>query len=160
MASGSIDRRPDGNYRVRWREYPGGPQRTKHFGRKEDARQYLVKVQHDLMTGAYVDPTKARTTVEEFYRVWSGRQPWRPKTRTGVATSFNVHVLPVFGGRPLWSIRRGDVEAFAVGLDLAPSTPRLVLQHLSGMFGRPWLTASYLPTLSAGRNGRRSTPRL
>ena len=134
MASGSIDRRPDGKYRVRWREYPGGPQRTKQFARKEDARQHLVTVQHDLMTGAYVDPTKARTTVADFYRAWSARQPWRPKTRTSVATSFNVHALPVFGVRPLGSIRRGDVEAFAAGLDLAPSTARLVLQHLSGMF--------------------------
>ena len=60
----SIEPRPDGKWRARWREYPGGPQRSKHFHRKLDAEQHLVKTQHDLLTGSYVDPVKARTTVE------------------------------------------------------------------------------------------------
>lgn len=38
-ASASIDKRPSGQWRARWREYPGGPQRTKHFARKIDAEQ-------------------------------------------------------------------------------------------------------------------------
>src|SRR5258708_3671874 len=71
LAMASIDKRPDGRYRARWREYAGGPQRSKHFDRKIDAEQHLVKTQHELLTGAYVDPAKARTTVEEFYDVWS-----------------------------------------------------------------------------------------
>lgn len=33
----SVDRRSDGTYRARWREFPGDPQRTKHFRRKVDA---------------------------------------------------------------------------------------------------------------------------
>jgi hypothetical protein len=70
----SIDKRPDGRYRARWREYPGGPQRSKHFDRKIDAEQHLVKTQHDLLTGAYIDPNKARTTVKEFYSIWKVRQ--------------------------------------------------------------------------------------
>jgi len=65
----SIDKRPTGRWRARWREYPGGPQRTKHFPRRIDAEQHLVRVQHDMLTGRYVDPNKARTTVSEFYRV-------------------------------------------------------------------------------------------
>ncbi len=28
-AMASIDKRPDGRYRARWREYPGGPQKTR-----------------------------------------------------------------------------------------------------------------------------------
>jgi hypothetical protein len=35
----SIERRPDGRWRARWREYPAGPQRTKHFPRKLDAEK-------------------------------------------------------------------------------------------------------------------------
>ena len=27
----SIDKRFDGRYRARWREYTGGPQKTRHF---------------------------------------------------------------------------------------------------------------------------------
>lgn len=130
----SVDKRPDGAYRARWREYPGGPQRTKSFRRKVDAEQHLVRVQHDLLTGAYIDPTKSRTTVEEFYEVWSARQAWRPTTRTAAAGIFTGHVLPTFGGRPLGSVRRGDIEAWVVKLPLAASTSRLALQHLSSMF--------------------------
>ena len=30
----SIDKRPDGKYRARWREFPNGPQKSKQFDRK------------------------------------------------------------------------------------------------------------------------------
>src|SRR2546421_3319873 len=82
----SIDKRPNGSWRARWREYPGGPQRTRQFARKVDAERHLVKVQHDLMAGGYVDPAKARTTIDELYAVWSARQPWRESSRSSVAT--------------------------------------------------------------------------
>lgn len=41
----------------------------------------------------------------------------------------------VFAERPLGSIRRGDVQAFISGLELAPSTVRVVRQHLVSLFG-------------------------
>jgi integrase len=129
----SVDKRPDGQWRARWREYPGGPQKTKHFARKVDAEQYLVKVQHDLLTGSYIDPRKARTTVEEYYAIWEPRQPWRPTTRTAVRNSF-LHALPVFGPRPLATVRRGDIESWAASLDLAASSVGLAVQHLGTMF--------------------------
>jgi hypothetical protein len=45
----SIDTRPDGRwYRARWREYPGGPQKVRHFARKRDADQFLDAVRGDL----------------------------------------------------------------------------------------------------------------
>ena len=129
----SIDKRPDGRYRARWREYPGGPQRSKHFDRKIDAENHLVKTQHDLLTGAYIDPKKARTTVEEYYEVWRPRQPWRPSTRATVESTFDNHVIPTFGDRPLVSIRRGDLESWAAGLELAPGTAGVTLQKFGTM---------------------------
>ncbi|MGI8752441.1 MAG: tyrosine-type recombinase/integrase [Acidimicrobiales bacterium] len=131
----SVEKRPNGQWRARWREYPGGPQRTKQFARKVDAEQHLVKTQHSLLTGSYVDPTKSRTTVEEFYRIWSDRQPWRITTKTAVATTFETHVLPTFGKRPLGSIRRGDLEGWAAKLPLATGSVRLAMQHLGSMLG-------------------------
>lgn len=47
----SVDKRPDGRYRARWREYPNGPQRTKTFARKRDAELFLADVQHRLLAG-------------------------------------------------------------------------------------------------------------
>lgn len=132
----SIDRRSNGRRRARWREYPGGPQRSKHIARKADAEHHLVQVQHDLLTGAYVDPARSRTTITDFYRTWSARQPWHPSTRESVRTRFDNHVLPVLGARPLGPLRRGDVEAWLAGRRLAPSTAGVALQQqLSSMLG-------------------------
>jgi len=129
----SIDKRQDGQWRARWREYPGGPQRSKHFARKVDAEQHLVKVRHDLMTGVYVDPAKGRTTVEDYYKIWEPRQPWRARTRSAVQSTFASHVVPTLGNRPLGSVRRGDVESWAAGLALSASSAGLAVQHLGTM---------------------------
>src|SRR5688572_5522439 len=37
----SIEKRPDGRYRARWREYPGAPQKRKHFAKKAEAERFL-----------------------------------------------------------------------------------------------------------------------
>ena len=129
----SIDKRPDGRYRARWREYPGGPQRSKHFDRKIDAEQHLVKTQHDLLTGAYIDPKKVRTTVKEFYNIWKLRQPWRPSSRASIESLFEGHVIPTFGDRPLGSIRRGDLETWAASSTLSPGTSGNALRYFGTM---------------------------
>lgn len=129
----SVEKRPNGRWRARWREYPGGPQRSRHFTRKIDAEQYLVRIQSDLQRGAYVDPGKGRTTVADYFHVWFTRQPWRDSSRASIGSMFENHVLPTFGPRPLSSIRRGDVEAWAAGLKLQPRTAGLAVQYLGTM---------------------------
>jgi integrase len=128
----SIDKRPSGQYRARWREYANGPQKTRSFDRKRDAERWLTEVEHGLMTGAYIDPALGRVTLRDFSAVYVERQPWRPSTRS-TATGALAHVLPVLGDRPLSAIRRGDVQAVLTGLALAPSTVGLVRQHLTGV---------------------------
>lgn len=44
----SIDKRPDGRYRARWREYPTGPQKVRHFARKREAERFLDAIRGDL----------------------------------------------------------------------------------------------------------------
>jgi len=44
----SIDKRSDGRYRARWREYPGGPQKDRHFARKFGAEHFLDAIRGDL----------------------------------------------------------------------------------------------------------------
>lgn len=127
----SVEKRPDGQYRARWREYPSGPQRTKHFGRKVDADRHLVKVQHDLMVGAYIDPKAAQVTLKPYIDSHLARQPWRPATLSLARNALERHALGFFGDRPIGSIRKADVQAFVTGLELAPSTVRTVHQHLA-----------------------------
>jgi hypothetical protein len=47
----SIEKRPDGRYRARWREYPNGPQKTRQFARKSDAQLFLDGLRGDLARG-------------------------------------------------------------------------------------------------------------
>jgi integrase len=128
----SIDRRPNGKYRARWREYPGGPQRTKSFTRKVDAERHLVDVQHRLLSGTYVDPSASRVSLDAYAEVYLARQPWRRST-VALATTALAHVRSRLGTRPLGSIRKSDVQAFVAGLELAPGTVGLVYQHLNAL---------------------------
>ena len=131
---GSINKRPDRPgqpWQARWREYAGGPQRTKQFARKIDAERHLVKVEHDLLVGAYVTPEASRVTLEPYIRAHLARQPWRENTRDLAANALLHHALDFFGDRPLGSVRKADVQAFVSGLELAPSTVRTVHQHLN-----------------------------
>ena len=66
----SIDKRPNGRYRTRWREYPGGPQKTRHFDRKGDAQRFLDGIRGDLAHGLYVDPAGGRTLFRDYAEAW------------------------------------------------------------------------------------------
>ena len=75
----SIDNRPDGRYRARWREYLGGPQRTRQFKRKGDAVRFLDGIRGDLAYGLYVDPAGARTLFRDYAESWRVSQVHRPE---------------------------------------------------------------------------------
>jgi hypothetical protein len=49
----SIERRPNGRWRARYRLHPGRPQRARHFDRKVDAERFLTRVQGQLLDGSY-----------------------------------------------------------------------------------------------------------
>lgn len=128
----SVDKRPNGQWRARWREYPGGPQTTRTFPRKVDAERHLVDVQHRLLSGTYMAPEAGRVTLEGFYATWFARMAptWRPRTADAVRNNFERNILPVLGRKPLTVIRRSDVEALCAALPFAPSTVAVVAQHL------------------------------
>jgi integrase len=79
----SIDKRPNGTYRARWREYAGGPQKTRAFPRKIDAERFLDGIRGDMARGAYVDPEAGRQTFEAFADEWAAGQDWKATTREG-----------------------------------------------------------------------------
>src|SRR4051812_8934981 len=116
----SIDKRPNGQWRARWREYPSGPQRAKHFPRKVDADRFLVGVRHRLASGTYV---ASEMEWESWTMAYADRQPWRDSSRARIMQVLDASTR-AWGRRPLESIRRGDVEAFLVGLELSPTSTR------------------------------------
>lgn len=132
----SIDKRPDGRYRARWREYPGGPQRTRQFDKKSEATAFLDRLRGDLARGVYVDPSEGRRLrVEQYAEQWIAAQPWRPSTQERVRSTLRVHVLPAFGRRPLGGLRTSELQAWARGLEerLAPATVEAVVRTLRSL---------------------------
>jgi integrase len=131
----SIERRPDGRWRARWREYPGGPQRAKHFDRKVDAQRHLAEVQVALARGTYLTSDQQRVTLSQYRAAFLARQLWRDRTQALATLSLDRFETLLGADRPLSAIRRGDVEGAVVKLaaTLAPGTVRTTFQHFRTM---------------------------
>ena len=86
----SIDKRPDGRYRARWREYPGAPQKTRQFTRKRDAERFLDSVRGDLAHGLYVDPVGGRTLFGDYAEQWRAAQVHRSGTATQIEINLRL----------------------------------------------------------------------
>lgn len=108
----SIDRRPDGRYRARWREHPGGPQKTRHFTKKADADRFLDGVRGDLARGVYIDPADGKTLFEAYAEEWRSGQLHRASTAAQAETYLRVRAYPFLGHRPLGAVRRSEIQAW------------------------------------------------
>ena len=131
----SIDRRPNGRWRARYRLHPGGPQRVKHFDRRTDAERFLAKVQGQLLDGSYIDPSAGQMLLRDYSTAWQAAQLHRPSTVVQVDAHLRNHVLPAFGDRPLASLRPSEIQTWVRGRTevLAPSTVEVVYRLLSAI---------------------------
>ena len=111
----SIDKRPNGKWRARWRE-PDGTQRALHFVRKLDAERHLVEVQAAMHRGAYVSPEAGEILLRDYAATWKDGQPWAPSSRARYESILTKHVLPRFGHLPLRAIRTSDVRAWVASM--------------------------------------------
>ncbi|WP_433319142.1 tyrosine-type recombinase/integrase [Micromonospora chersina] len=110
-------------YVVRWRD-ASGKQRKRGFARKLDADRCRAEVEHQLHTGAYVDPAAGRTTFEAYAERWRAMQPHRANTAARTESQLRRHCYPVLGARPLAQIRASELQAFVTGLPVGPSSVR------------------------------------
>lgn len=88
---GGEHRQPDGRYRARRWEFPGGPQKVRHFAFQRDAERFLYAIQGDLAQGRYVDPAGGRILVQgapSSGGQWRAVQVHRPRTVDHVETYF------------------------------------------------------------------------
>lgn len=126
-----------GRWLARYRERPGGPQKTKTFARKVDAERWLDAIRGDLARGVYVDPKAGRTTFEAFATSWLEAQTFDESTREAVACRLRVHLMPTFGDKELRAIRPSMVQAWVRGRSeaCAPRSVRVMLANLSAILG-------------------------
>jgi hypothetical protein len=132
----SIDKRPDGRYRLRWREVPGGPQQAEHFDRKADALPEKAKIEHSLHTGSNVDPDAGRITFRDCAEAWRKIQVHRHSTEISVEHQLRTHVYPVIGHRPIGDIRTSVIQGLVRHLtdNLALSTTAVVYGRVVAVF--------------------------
>lgn len=131
----SIDKRPTGQWRARWREYPGGPQKTKQFATKNVAERWLdANVRGPLAQGAYVDPKAGQVTFRAFAEEWRAMQPHRESTATNVEQDLRLHIYPSLGNRPIASIRPSHVQAAVTAMTVAPSTAVRIYGRITAVF--------------------------
>ena len=121
----SIDKTPTGLYRARWRT-PDGASRSKTFPRKVDAVTCLADVTVNTAKGVYVDTRSGKVTFGVFANRWAESQPHRVNTAASVEQILRVHVFPTWEHRQIATIRPSEVQAWVAGLQLAPSTVKVV----------------------------------
>ncbi len=123
----SIAKRPDGQWRARYRG-PDGKERAQHFARKVDAQWWLDQAAAAVVTGRWTAPERGRVTVGEWSARWlEGLHHLKPSTRARYANLLSTHVLPVWGPVPLTAVTHADVGAWLAKLSatgLAPATVR------------------------------------
>ena len=80
-------------------------------GTRADAQKALTKLQRELDTGAYVEPTNL--TVGEFLERWletAARPRVRDNTYIGYRDALRLHVVPLIGGQKLDRLTPLDIQ--------------------------------------------------
>ncbi len=124
----SIDKRPDGRFRARWREYPGGPQKSQHFARKSDAQAFIDELAGAQRAGTYVDPKAGWLTFAEWWEQWRpGRHDLNASSAERDDGYYRARILEAIGPVPLARIDRSMLRAWVqdmVAAGLAATTVR------------------------------------
>jgi integrase len=95
---------------------PAGRERSQAFGKKTEAERYASKMEIDIAQGGYVDPKKARITVEQWCETWlEGYGAHRPST----VRQAKVHIRRIvmeFGPYSLGSLRPSQIRSWIARL--------------------------------------------
>lgn len=129
----SVAKRPDGQWRARYRD-AAGKEHARHFTRKVDAQRWLDSVTTAIGTNSYVDPARAKVTVGVVAEQWmAGKLNLRPTTRARYRSALDVHVMPRWKSVPLVNVEHGDVQAWLAEL-LAAGQSGASVRKASGVF--------------------------
>ena len=129
----SIQKRPNGSWRARYRD-ADGKEHARHFPRKIDAQKWLDGVTAAVVSGNYVDPKAGKVTFRSFYDEWASRQIWT----SGTARAMDLSVrCTTFESVELGKIRPSHVEAWVKKMTvdgLAPNTIRTRFNNVRSVF--------------------------
>lgn len=111
----SIAKRPDGQWRARYRD-GSDREHSRHFDRKVDAQRWLDEVTAAVLTGQYVDPKTARTTVGDWCDSWLAGYATRRRSTVRQAEVHWKQIKAAFGSMQLSALRPSHVKSWMVQL--------------------------------------------
>lgn len=111
----SVARRPGGQWRARYRD-DTGREHSRHFPRKVDAQRWLDETTASVVTGTYVDPKTAKTTVEAWCSTWLQGYATRRASTVRQAEVHVKQIVEAFGPLPLSAVRPSQVRSWTARL--------------------------------------------
>jgi integrase len=103
------------SWQARWKS-PEGKWKTKHFPTKQSAVQFEAQMKSDVQQGDYTNPESAKVKLSKVYEHWrSSLGGLKPKTVDSYESLWRCLVSPKWGNKPIGSITRPDVKAWAHG---------------------------------------------
>jgi integrase len=128
----SIQKRPDGRWRARYRD-GAGKEHARHFPRKIDAQQWLNEVTASVVTGRYVDPKAGKITFAQWFEQWAAAQVWATGTKLKAEQAL---AAATFRDSQIRAILPSHIQAWVKGLSarLAPATVKVYYNLVSSAF--------------------------
>lgn len=141
-----IQKRPNGRYKVRWKDPESGRERSKICASRREAKAFQAKVHASMLDGTYVDTARELISLRQYVGIWSLGRHYRSERARVVDNALRVHIVPALGRRPLGDILRATVQESVNSLSrdkgLKPGTITNVLEVLTGFCAMPWGTAN------------------
>lgn len=131
----SIAKRPNGQWRARYRD-AAGKEHARHFGRKVDAQRWIDTETAKMVRGDWHDPKAGKESLTAYAKRWESAQVSAEGTARIVDNAIRLHIVPALGGQRIASIRKTEVQGFVKGLEakgLAPGSVRNIYDVLFRM---------------------------
>lgn len=127
----SVEKRPDGKWRARYRPVPGGRQIARHFRRKIDAERWLTEQQSRVNRGDWTAPELGRIAVSEWAETWlASKKTLKGRTYTSYESVWRTLVKPRWGDTRLDRVTHGEVVRWVAELSERGLSPSRITQAL------------------------------
>jgi integrase len=109
---GRVRKLPSGKWQARYPGPDGHDRSLGTFPTKASANQALAKVELELASGGWIDPSGREQTLGAYATRWLQTRNLRPRTREGYEDQLRLRILPRLGAMPLGKITPQEVRAW------------------------------------------------
>lgn len=125
-------------WQARWDDPDGNP-KTKLFERQVDAQKHVTKMDHDVLSGDYLDPEAGTVRAGDYaLDVWLPAQGVIGRTATEYRGVLNRYLIPEWGRRQMRTIKPSEAGAWQALLttkyELTGTTPNRTARHVRSVF--------------------------